>query len=113
MASEEEQPSALSDKQVLVLMWLYLPASLLSLLGSGSVLAVTSRRGRCCHIQLRPLFLLALADLLAAAAVLSTATIQLLPAPLFVPAYAGCPYGLMLATVRGSPELAAELRPIC
>ncbi|KAK2519361.1 hypothetical protein Q9966_013988 [Columba livia] len=62
MASEEEQPSALSDK------------------------------------QLRPLFLLALADLLAATAVLSTATIQLLPAPLFVPAYAACPYGLMLAT---------------
>lgn len=63
--------------------------------------------------QLRPLFLLALADLLAAAAVLSTATIQLLPAPLFVPAYAACPYGLMLATVRGSPELAPELRPVC
>lgn len=61
--------------------------------------------------QLRPLFLLALADLLAAAAVLSTATIQLLPAPLFVPAYAACPYGLMLATVRG--HLAPELTPVC
>ena len=33
---------------------------------------------------------------------LSTATIQLLPAPLFIPAYAACPYGLMLATVGGS-----------
>ncbi|XP_074429217.1 uncharacterized protein LOC141738041 isoform X2 [Larus michahellis] len=69
-----------------------------SLLGSGSVLAVTSRRRRCCHIQLRPLFLLALADFLAAAALLGTATIQLLPARLFIPAYAACPYGRMLAT---------------
>ncbi|XP_042648394.1 uncharacterized protein LOC116960212 isoform X2 [Tyto alba] len=51
MASEEEHPSALSDNQVFVLTWIYLPASLLSLLGSGSVLAVTSRQRRCCHIQ--------------------------------------------------------------
>ncbi|KAM6320916.1 transmembrane protein 116-like [Aegotheles albertisi] len=98
MASTEEHPSALSDNQVLVLTWIYLVASLLSLLGSGSVLAVTSWQGRCCHIQLRPLFLLALADLLAATMVLGTATIQLLPAPLFIPAYAACPYGLVLAT---------------
>ncbi|XP_052644998.1 uncharacterized protein LOC128142734 isoform X1 [Harpia harpyja] len=98
MANEEEHPSALSDNQVFVLTCIYLPASLLSLLGSGSVLAVTSRQRRCCHIQLRPLFLLALADFLAAAVLLSTATIQLLPAPLFIPAYAACPYGLMLAT---------------
>ncbi|KAM6100986.1 transmembrane protein 116-like [Pterocles gutturalis] len=98
MASEEDHPSALSDDQVFVLTCIYLPASLLSLLGSGSVLAVTSRRGRCCHVQLRPLFLLALADFLAAAVLLGTATIQLLPAPLFVPAYAACPYGQMLAT---------------
>ncbi|KAM6096694.1 uncharacterized protein VSU04_017376 isoform 2-T2 [Chlamydotis macqueenii] len=98
MASEAEQPSALSDNQVFVLTCVYLPASLLSLLGSGSVLAVTARRRRCCHVQLRPLFLLALADFLAAAALLSTAAIQLLPAPLFIPAYAACPYGLMLAT---------------
>ncbi|XP_030327928.1 uncharacterized protein LOC115601727 [Strigops habroptila] len=47
---------------------------------------------------LRPLCLLALADLLAAASVLGTATIQALPAPLFIPAYAACPYGWMLAT---------------
>ncbi|XP_074997366.1 uncharacterized protein LOC142078565 isoform X1 [Calonectris borealis] len=98
MAKEEEHPSALSDNQVFALTCIYLPASLLSLLGSGSVLAVTSRQRRCCHIQLRPLFLLALADFLAAAVLLSTATIQLLPAPLFIPAYAACPYGLMLAT---------------
>ena len=51
--------------------------------------------------QLRPLFLLALADFLAAGTLLSTAAIQLLPAPLFIPAYAACPYGRMLATVRG------------
>ncbi|XP_065524278.1 uncharacterized protein LOC136008640 isoform X3 [Lathamus discolor] len=176
MANEEEQPSALSDNQVFLLTCIYLPASLLSLLGSGSVLAVTSWRRRCCHIQasptgcqgwalasaepqehhcwvnaqwdregsrgcrmmpstqlptcsqcqawegrgcgsssepgvmppastnavpcpqLRPLCLLALADLLAAASVLGTATIQVLPAPVFIPAYAACPYGWMLAT---------------
>ncbi|KAJ7418179.1 hypothetical protein WISP_60492 [Willisornis vidua] len=74
------------------------PAALLSLLGSGSILAVTSRQRRCCHIQLRPLFLLALADFLAAAALLGTATMQLLPAPLSVPAYPACPYGRMLVT---------------
>nr|XP_047908602.1 uncharacterized protein LOC106048857 isoform X1 [Anser cygnoides] len=98
MANEEERPSALSDNQVFVLTCIYVPALLLSLVGSASVLAVTCRRRRCCHIQLRPLFLLALADFLAAAVLLSTATIQLLPAPLFIPAYAACPYGLMLAT---------------
>ncbi|XP_069720003.1 transmembrane protein 116-like isoform X1 [Phaenicophaeus curvirostris] len=98
MADEEEPPAALSDNQVFALTCIYLAASLLSLLGSGSVLAVTSRQRRCCHIQLRPLFLLALADFLASAAVLSTATIQLLPAPLFIPAYAACPYGAMLLT---------------
>ncbi|KAM6420994.1 uncharacterized protein J5M81_000509 [Pluvialis apricaria] len=103
MAHEEDQPSALSDNQVFVLTCVYVPAALLSpvsssLLGSGSVLAVTSRRRQCCHIQLRPLFLLALADFLAAAALLGTATIQLLPAPLFIPAYAACPCGRMLAT---------------
>ncbi|XP_054056042.1 uncharacterized protein LOC128908985 isoform X3 [Rissa tridactyla] len=89
---------SVSLPQVFALTCIYLPASLLSLLGSGSVLAVTSRRRRCCHIQLRPLFLLALADFLAAAALLGTATIQLLPARLFIPAYAACPYGRMLAT---------------
>lgn len=56
----------------------------------------------CPGSQLRPLFLLALADFLAAAVLLGTATIQLLPAPLFIPAYAACPYGLMLATVSGA-----------
>ncbi|XP_068045409.1 uncharacterized protein [Anomalospiza imberbis] len=84
--------------QVLVLTGFALPAALLSVLGSGSVLAVTSWQGRCCHIQLRPLFLLALADFLGAAALLGTGTIPLLPASLSVPAYAACPYGRMLAT---------------
>ncbi|XP_077639296.1 uncharacterized protein LOC116184375 [Lonchura striata] len=106
-----------------------------SLLGSGSVLAVTSWQGRCCHIQvsatglwqcpcchiqvsvtglwqyhcchiqLRPLFLLALADFLGATALLGTGTIPLLPAPLSVPAYAACPYGRMLTTDARSPSL--------
>ncbi|XP_059703658.1 uncharacterized protein LOC132327950 isoform X4 [Haemorhous mexicanus] len=84
--------------QVLVLTGVTLPAALLSLLGSGSVLAVTSWQGRCCHIQLRPLFLLALADFLGATALLGTGTIPLLPAPLSAPAYAACPYGRMLTT---------------
>ncbi|XP_071274536.1 uncharacterized protein [Agelaius tricolor] len=48
--------------------------------------------------QLRPLFLLALADFLGATALLGTGTIPLLPAPLSVPAYAACPYGRMLTT---------------
>ncbi|XP_027487732.1 uncharacterized protein LOC113940781, partial [Corapipo altera] len=127
MANAEEQPWALSDTQVLVLMGTSLPAALLrwvlaplpglepglgsssagtfvtspvfsSLLGSGSVLAVASWQRRCCHIQLRPLALLALADFLGAAALLGTTTLQLLPAPLSVPAYAACPYGRMLVT---------------
>ncbi|XP_050841085.1 transmembrane protein 116-like [Serinus canaria] len=98
MAKAQEQPPALSDIQVLVLTGVTLPAALLSLLGSGSVLAVTSWQGRCCHIQLRPLFLLALADFLGATALLGTGTIPLLPAPLSVPAYAACPYGRMLTT---------------
>lgn len=51
--------------------------------------------------QLRALFLLALADFLAATTLLGTGTIPLLSAPLSVPAYAACPYGRMLTTVRG------------
>ncbi|CAN8210420.1 unnamed protein product [Coccothraustes coccothraustes] len=98
MAKAQEQPPALSDIQVLVLTGVTVPAALLSLLGSGSVLAVTSWQGRCYHIQLRPLFLLALADFLGAAALLGTGTIPLLPAPLSAPAYAACPYGRMLTT---------------
>uniref|UniRef100_A0A8U7NCL9 Uncharacterized protein n=1 Tax=Corvus moneduloides TaxID=1196302 RepID=A0A8U7NCL9_CORMO len=98
MAKAQERPPALSDIQVLALTGVTLPAALLSLLGSGSVLAVTSWQGRCCHIQLRPLFLLTLADFLAATALLGTGTIPLLPAPLSVPAYAACPYGRMLTT---------------
>ncbi|XP_063253282.1 uncharacterized protein LOC134550478 isoform X4 [Prinia subflava] len=100
MAAAQERPPGLSDAQVLVLAGVTVPAALLSLLGSGSVLAVTSWQGRCCHIQLRPLFLLALADLLGAAALLGTGTIPLLPAPLSVPAYAACPYGRMLTAER-------------
>ncbi|XP_068024235.1 uncharacterized protein [Melanerpes formicivorus] len=98
MVSEKQQLSALSDEQVLVLTCIYLPASLLSLLGSGSILAATFWHRRCCHIQLRALFLLALADFLVASTLLAMASIQLLPPRLFVPAYAACPYGLMLAT---------------
>ncbi|XP_063253281.1 uncharacterized protein LOC134550478 isoform X3 [Prinia subflava] len=55
--------------------------------------------------QLRPLFLLALADLLGAAALLGTGTIPLLPAPLSVPAYAACPYGRMLTATAYAVSL--------
>ncbi|XP_063253283.1 uncharacterized protein LOC134550478 isoform X5 [Prinia subflava] len=105
MAAAQERPPGLSDAQVLVLAGVTVPAALLSLLGSGSVLAVTSWQGRCCHIQLRPLFLLALADLLGAAALLGTGTIPLLPAPLSVPAYAACPYGRMLTATAYAVSL--------
>ncbi|EMP29202.1 hypothetical protein UY3_13682 [Chelonia mydas] len=47
--------------------------------------------------ELLPLFLLSLADFLAALVLIITAAIQLLPAQLFVLAYEFCPYGLMLA----------------
>ncbi|XP_058720294.1 uncharacterized protein LOC131592653 [Poecile atricapillus] len=50
MASAQELPPALSDLQVLALSGVTLPAALLSLLGSGAILAVTSWQGRCCHL---------------------------------------------------------------
>uniref|UniRef100_H3AUJ0 G-protein coupled receptors family 1 profile domain-containing protein n=1 Tax=Latimeria chalumnae TaxID=7897 RepID=H3AUJ0_LATCH len=69
-----------------------------SLLGSGSVFAVTVVKGRCFNDQVRPLVQLALADFLAAAAaLLSMAIIQLLPPHLFIFAYYLCPYGVILA----------------
>ncbi|XP_050809135.1 transmembrane protein 116-like isoform X2 [Gopherus flavomarginatus] len=89
--------SALSNDKIFVLTRVYLVASSLSLVGSSSVLAVATIRGRCFHSQLRPLFLLSLADFLAALVLIITASIQLLPAQLFVLAYEFCPYGLMLA----------------
>ncbi|XP_074832705.1 uncharacterized protein LOC142001402 isoform X3 [Carettochelys insculpta] len=89
--------SALSNDKVLVLTCVYLAALSLSLIGSSSVLAVTTRRRRCFHSQLLPLFLLSLADCLAALVLIITAAIQLLPAQLFIQAYEFCPYGLMLA----------------
>lgn len=89
--------SALSNDKIFVLTRVYLVALSLSLVGSSSVLAVATLRRRCFHSQLRPLFLLSLADFLAALVLIITAAIQLLPAQLFVLAYEFCPYGLMLA----------------
>ncbi|XP_043355992.1 GRIP and coiled-coil domain-containing protein 1 isoform X3 [Dermochelys coriacea] len=86
-------------KKIFVLTCVYLVALSLSLVGSSSVLAVSTLRRRCFHSQLLPLFLLSLADFLAALVLIITAAIQLLPAQLFVLAYEFCPYGLMLAMV--------------
>ncbi|CAM5084269.1 unnamed protein product [Natator depressus] len=86
-------------RKIFVLTCVYLAALSLSLVGSSSVLAVSTLRRRCFHSQLLPLFLLSLADFLAALVLIITAAIQLLPAQLFVLAYEFCPYGLMLAMV--------------
>ncbi|XP_043377758.1 GRIP and coiled-coil domain-containing protein 1 isoform X12 [Chelonia mydas] len=84
-------------RKIFVLTCVYLAALSLSLVGSSSVLAVSTLRRRCFHSQLLPLFLLSMADFLAALVLIITAAIQLLPAQLFVLAYEFCPYGLMLA----------------
>ncbi|KAG6922989.1 transmembrane protein 116-like, partial [Chelydra serpentina] len=97
LSSRGNSASALSNDKIFVLTCVYLAASSLSLVGSSSVLAVSTLRRRCFHSQLRPLFLLSLADFLAALVLISTAAVQLLPAQLFVLAYEFCPYGLMLA----------------
>ncbi|KAM9174083.1 transmembrane protein 116-like isoform 2-T2 [Pangshura tecta] len=96
-ASGGNDVSALSNDKIFVLTRVYLVALSLSLVGSSSVLAVATLRRRCFHSQLRPLFLLSLADFLATLVLIITAAIQLLPAQLFVLAYEFCPYGLMLA----------------
>ncbi|XP_075780304.1 transmembrane protein 116-like isoform X3 [Pelodiscus sinensis] len=96
-ASRGPSASALPNDKILVLTCVSLTALSLSLLGSSSVLAVAALRGRCFSSQLRPLFLLSLADFLAALVLIITAAIQLLPARLFIRAYEFCPYGLMLA----------------
>nr|XP_034983108.1 uncharacterized protein LOC118090886 isoform X1 [Zootoca vivipara] len=96
MAERGRSGTALPDEKVLALAWVYLVALALSLLGSGSIVAASLLRRRCCQEQLCPLFLLSLADLLGASALLSAAAIQLLPQRLFVSAYQACPYLLML-----------------
>ncbi|XP_074818524.1 uncharacterized protein LOC141993100 [Natator depressus] len=96
-ASQGDGAAALSNDKIFVLTCVYLAALSLSLVGSSSVLAVSTLRRRCFHSQLLPLFLLSLADFLAALVLIITAAIQLLPAQLFVLAYEFCPYGLMLA----------------
>ncbi|XP_067387527.1 transmembrane protein 116-like [Emydura macquarii macquarii] len=96
-ASRENSASALSNDKIFVLTCVYLMALSLSLIGSCSVLAVATLRRRCFRSQLCPLFLLSLADFLAALVLIVMATIQLLPARLFLLVYEFCPYGLMLA----------------
>ncbi|XP_033017515.1 uncharacterized protein LOC117053662 [Lacerta agilis] len=96
MAERGRSGAALLDTEVLALAWVYLVALALSLLGSGSIVAASLLRRRCCQDQLCPLFLLSLADLLGSSALLSAAAIQLLPQRLFISAYQACPYLLML-----------------
>nr|XP_033813966.1 transmembrane protein 116-like isoform X3 [Geotrypetes seraphini] len=68
-----------------------------SLTGSASVIVASLLRKRCFTDPVRALFLLSLADFSAAAILIVTAIIQLLPAALFILVYEICPYGLFLA----------------
>ncbi|XP_030072554.1 transmembrane protein 116 isoform X2 [Microcaecilia unicolor] len=68
-----------------------------SLIGSASVIVASLLKKRCFTDPVRAVFLLSLADFLAAAILISTGIIQLLPAALFILVYEICPYGLLLA----------------
>nr|XP_020659415.1 uncharacterized protein LOC110084416 isoform X3 [Pogona vitticeps] len=90
------EEAALTDSQVLALAGVHLAVLSLSLLGSGSILGAAVRRRRCCHDQLRPLFLLSLSDFLAALPLISAAAAHFLPAQVFISARAWCPSLLRL-----------------
>ncbi|XP_072858441.2 uncharacterized protein LOC110084416 isoform X1 [Pogona vitticeps] len=90
------EEAALTDSQVLALAGIHLAVLSLSLLGSGSILGAAVRRRRCCHDQLRPLFLLSLSDFLAALPLISAAAAHFLPAQVFISARAWCPSLLRL-----------------
>ncbi|KAK9400409.1 GRIP and coiled-coil domain-containing protein 1 [Crotalus adamanteus] len=85
----------LGPLQALALVCIYLVTLSLSLLGSGSILAMAVRRRQCCCDQLRPLVLLSLADFLGAAVLIPTMAIHLLPTQHFGAAHSFCPYGRM------------------
>ncbi|XP_063164786.1 uncharacterized protein LOC134501122 [Candoia aspera] len=95
MAKESKRGLALPADKVLALAHISLVALSLSLLGSGSILAVAVRRRRCCCDQLRPLVLLSLADFLGAAVLISTLAVHLLPNHPFGAAHRFCLYGLV------------------
>ncbi|XP_070803834.1 transmembrane protein 116-like [Pituophis catenifer annectens] len=81
--------------EILVLVCIYLVTLSLSLLGSGSILAMAVRRRQCCCDQLRPLVLLSLADFLGAAVLIPTMALHLLPTQHFGAAHGFCLYGRM------------------
>ncbi|XP_034285995.1 uncharacterized protein LOC117672981 isoform X2 [Pantherophis guttatus] len=95
MAEESKQGSALPADKILVLVCIYLVTLSLSLLGSGSILAMAVRRRQCCCDQLRPLVLLSLADFLGAAVLIPTMALHLLPTQHFGAAHGFCLYGRM------------------
>ncbi|XP_029472723.1 uncharacterized protein LOC115099297 isoform X3 [Rhinatrema bivittatum] len=100
---------ALCNEKIYTLAYIYVSVSSLSLIGSGSVIIASVARKRCFADQVRALFLLSLADFLAAAVLVSTGIIQLLPAPLFILVYEICPYGLLLAMAGNITKQRAKL----
>nr|XP_033813965.1 transmembrane protein 116-like isoform X2 [Geotrypetes seraphini] len=88
---------ALCNEEIYTLSYIYVAVSSLSLTGSASVIVASLLRKRCFTDPVRALFLLSLADFSAAAILIVTAIIQLLPAALFILVYEICPYGLFLA----------------
>lgn len=88
---------ALSNDQVFSLTYIYLAVLPLSLLGSGSVIAVSLAMRKCFKDEVRPLFMLSLSDFLAGSFLISTAVIELLPVSLYIESYNYCIYGVMLA----------------
>ncbi|XP_041110499.1 kappa-type opioid receptor-like isoform X1 [Polyodon spathula] len=88
--------TVLSDNKMHTLAIIYISSLSLSLIGSGSVIVVSVIKKRYLDEQARPLFQLALADFLAAAALLATSTIEILPSKLLA-LCRFCPYGIALA----------------
>ncbi|XP_069085520.1 transmembrane protein 116-like [Pleurodeles waltl] len=88
---------ALTNDQVFSLTYIYLAVLPLSLIGSGSVIAVSLAKKKCFKVEVRPLFILSLSDFLAGFFLVSTAVIELLPQRLYVGSYSFCTYGIMLA----------------
>ncbi|XP_066579940.1 transmembrane protein 116 [Amia ocellicauda] len=100
MTAQEPAPlsnSTLSYTQIQVLAEVYISSLSLSLIGSGSVIVVSLIKKRCVDDQVRPLFQLALADFLAAAVLLSTSVINILPGETLFLSYKFCEYSIPLA----------------
>ncbi|XP_078533969.1 transmembrane protein 116-like [Lissotriton helveticus] len=95
--SNSSLAGALTNDQIFSLTYIYLAVLPLSLLGSGSVIAVSLAMRKCFKDEVRPLFMLSLSDFLAGSFLVSTAVIELLPIQLYINSYSYCTYGVMLA----------------